>query len=144
MIEFQNPNFGLCRNNKDMAFWIDIWILYLDSLEILLHPKKRTARLQQSCNPAVQAALLHTIHPSMKKRNRTGYQTFLSSETLSPPGCFFLRRTLEQHTGLPDMSDVLGVLEDSQVVERISSQGDQIRVVADLDAAALGLHAQIA
>lgn len=42
------------------------------------------------------------------------------------------------------MGDILGVLEDGQIVEGISSQGDQIGVVADLDAAALGLHAQIA
>lgn len=55
----------------------------------------------------------------------------------------YLFGTLEELPRLPHMRDVLGVLEDGHVVEGILGKGDQVCVIADLDPAALGRHAQI-
>lgn len=50
----------------------------------------------------------------------------------------------EQLPGLPHMGDVLRVFEQVHVVEGIGAQGDQVGIIAGLDPAALGRHAQIA
>lgn len=70
------------------------------------------------------------------------FSLFLAS--LTEPGLFRHVWTLVDPPSLPHMRDVLRLLEQFHLLQRILHQGDQICIVADFDPAAFGLHSQIA
>lgn len=64
--------------------------------------------------------------------------------TPSSSSPMMMARAFEQDPTFPDMCNVLGVLEEFHIVQRIGAQGNEVCVVSQLDLPALGSHAHVA